>query len=367
MKRIFGRFFVGSLVCLVVGAFVPGAARAGITQFPLPTPFSTPLAITAGPDGALWFSEIGTNSIGRLTIDGTLTEFPFQPYIGEAMQDVNGITAGPDGALWFTESTNNRIGRVTTDGTFRQFLIRHPDQDPDDPYIRNAQPMGITTGPDGAIWFGETSGNRIGRLDSTTGKLTEFLFPPAGGPRQPHAITAGPDGALWFTVDNAIGRITTSFGYSEFPMPTRSSAPLGITAGPDGALWFTDDADKIGRITTTGTLSEFSIPTYNSFPRTITSGSDGALWFTELNGNKIGRITTSGRISEFDLPVGSYPQAITSGSDGALWFTGSNRIWRITTDTRPSRTVCGYGKGKRHAHGHGYKKHADCTGRVVKG
>jgi virginiamycin B lyase len=66
-------------------------------------------------------------------------------------------------------------------------------------------------------------------------------------------ITAGPDGALWFTesASGKIGRITTGGQIQEFSLPSVSTHPLGITAGPDGALWFTEESsDKIGRITT---------------------------------------------------------------------------------------------------------------------
>src|SRR6266566_3906749 len=96
----------------------------------------------------------------------------------------------------------------------------------------------------------------------------------------PNDITAGPDGAMWFTEGNGnkIGRMTTADITTEFPIPTVNSGPFGITAGPDGALWFTElGGNKIGRITTAGVITEFAIP--NSSPGGITAGPDGALWF----------------------------------------------------------------------------------------
>jgi hypothetical protein len=35
-------------------------------------------------------------------------------YTGTGIDHPNGITAGPDGALWFTSPGNNSIGRITT-------------------------------------------------------------------------------------------------------------------------------------------------------------------------------------------------------------------------------------------------------------
>src|SRR5229473_1835782 len=73
--------------------------------------------------------------------------------------------------------------------------------------------------------------------------VTEFPVPTASS--NPFGITTGPDGALWFTESspvgssgNNIGRITTADVITEFPIPTPGSRPQGITAGPDGALWF---------------------------------------------------------------------------------------------------------------------------------
>jgi virginiamycin B lyase len=55
---------------------------------------------------------VGNNSIGRITTGGQISEFP----LPQADSAPDGITTGPDGALWFTEvgSNGNRIGRITT-------------------------------------------------------------------------------------------------------------------------------------------------------------------------------------------------------------------------------------------------------------
>jgi hypothetical protein len=48
-----------------------------ITEFPIPTGNTQPQGITAGPDGALWFTETAGNNIGRISFAGpTLVVFP---------------------------------------------------------------------------------------------------------------------------------------------------------------------------------------------------------------------------------------------------------------------------------------------------
>src|SRR5262249_48734043 len=73
----------------------------------------------------------------------------------------------------------------------------------------NSGPLGITTGPDGNLWFTETNGNpqHIGQINPTTHVVTEFPTPTAAS--TPVGITTGPDGNLWFAeaIGNQIGQL----------------------------------------------------------------------------------------------------------------------------------------------------------------
>ena len=55
-----------------IGRITPAGV---ITEFEIPTPFSGPRALAAGPDGNIWFSEFHASKIGRITMDGVVTEF----------------------------------------------------------------------------------------------------------------------------------------------------------------------------------------------------------------------------------------------------------------------------------------------------
>jgi virginiamycin B lyase len=254
-----------------------------------------------------------------------------------------GITVGPDGALWFHMSVGNKLGRITTDGRLTEYPIPVPNASQ-----RFQGFLGV--GPDRAIWFTMNARdvNRIGRL-TLDGRFADFPIPtPNGGP---FAATAGPDGAVWFTETDAnqIGRITVDGAITEFPLPTPDSRPLGIVLGPDGALWFTEvGGNKLARITTAGAVTEFPVPTPNSFLLRNAVGPDRAIWFVGYDANTVGRVTVDGGVTEFRLPsavpvprptgeiLTAGPIGITAGPDGALWFTEgpANRIGRITTDGR---------------------------------
>ncbi len=324
----------------------------------------SPSSITAGPDGALWVSDIFGDD--RVTTSGAIST-----YTDPSDLSASDITTGPDGALWFTNllggtgdventgGSGGTIGRLSTSGVLTTFS---------DPSINF--PTGITTGPDGALWFTNSGSNSIGRI-TISGVVTNYSDPSVDA--GPTAITTGPDGALWFTNSgsNSIGRITTS-GAVTIYTSLSINGPNGITAGPDGALWFTNDGDdSIGRITTSGVATSYTDPSINS-PGGITTGPDGALWFTNgasppitFSGggfftggsSSIGRITTSGVVTNYSAPSISSPSGITAGPDGALWFTndgsspfffggdglfstsGTGSIGRITT----SGVVSSYG------------------------
>jgi len=72
---------------------------------------SHPTDITAGRDGALWFINMGNNTVGRITTAGRVTAYHGKFGLGGGQP---GITSGPDGAIWFTNPTTNTIGRITT-------------------------------------------------------------------------------------------------------------------------------------------------------------------------------------------------------------------------------------------------------------
>jgi streptogramin lyase len=291
---------------------------SSFNQFPLPDLDLNPRlaqAITAGPDGNVWFTEAGglPPAVGRITPDGTITEFPLPgPRSGVA------ITAGPDGNVWFTEEGESpQIGRITPDGTVTEFPLAG---------LGFAELRGITAGPDGNLWFTATNfgADEIGRI-TPDGSVTQFAVPPGPGdhsPVTPDQITAGADGNLWFTAGDLIGRVTTDGQFTYFEVPGANR----IAAGADGNLWFTGFGfNQIGRITPDGTVTGFPIPSPGFDASTITAGPDGNLYFTWgliVANSGIGRITTDGTATLiFNQDPGSEPfRGITAGSDGNLWL-----------------------------------------------
>jgi virginiamycin B lyase len=155
-------------VMVLLFASAGTATAHTITEFPIPIWVDI---IVAGSDGAVWFAshDLNKNTIGRITTDGAVTEFPIPVPVGAARAGVfNNLAGGPDGALWFGlvrdtlplvrpsvgQPWTMSVGRITTAGAISEFPL------PSAYLVLD----GITAGPDGALWFTEANDKKLGRM-----------------------------------------------------------------------------------------------------------------------------------------------------------------------------------------------------------
>src|SRR2546425_144861 len=106
-----------ALACALWAA-VPAHATL-IVEYTTPTASSQPGAITAGPDGNLWFTEYQANRLGIADTSGAIGELTPLPNAGSQPLD---IARGPDDNLWFTEASD-RIGRIGVTGSLVEFPV----------------------------------------------------------------------------------------------------------------------------------------------------------------------------------------------------------------------------------------------------
>ena len=193
---------------------------------------TAPDGITAGSDGALWFTNGDNNSIGRITTDGVVTN-----YTDPSINFPDGIAEGPDGALWFTNGDSNSIGRITTDGVVGNYT---------DPSINF--PDGIAEGPDGALWFTNENNNSIGRVQAgatsqTPQAITFTSTPPinpvVGGSYLVSATGGGSGNPVAFSIDASSGSGVCSFS-SESNLVFTGAGTCVIDANQDGDGTYAD-------------------------------------------------------------------------------------------------------------------------------
>lgn len=282
-----------------IGRYDP---RSGsITEVPVPTPLSVPGGEAIGADGGVWFTEVSANKIARLDpATQRIDEFPIPAPgalgsltgpLGVAVSDA--IEAGPDNAMWFTEVGNNAIGRIDL---ATHEITSYPIPTP------LAGPLIIHRGPGNTMIFPESLADKVGQIDVSTHQFTEYAVPtPASVPQ---GVTTGRDGAIWFTetAGEKIARIDPLTGkVTEWSIAVPSDAflprPGPLVQGSDGNFYVgegnLDGGSNIGQFNpATRMYDDIAIPSPFASPCDLNvQGND--IYFGELVGNKIGKITTS--------------------------------------------------------------------------
>ena len=205
-----------------VGRVTPGAV---ITEFSAGFPTGSPRGIVSGPDGNLWVAQAGGDgAIARVTKTGDVTEFPV-PTAG----DPNDIAVGPDGNLWYVDPAANVIGRITPEGSITEFTDGLSDGRRADARSSRARTAGS----------GSPSRRRARSARSPrAGVITEFSSNLSGSD-EPADIAAGPDGKLWFTLNGRPGRHRPDHDHGrrhgvqrrpDHELEARSASPPGPTA-----------------------------------------------------------------------------------------------------------------------------------------
>lgn len=261
----------------------------------------------------MWVTLVHAGAVARISGAGEVTVHA----VGDGSRP-SIITAGPDGALWFTRTGDDRIGRITPAGELAAFEL--PD---------GSAPFGITVGPDDALWFTAMTSGVIGRI-STDGEVTTEAV--VGG--MPSMITRGPDDALWFTLNegNAVGRLACTRtrgvartrggqeGRGELTLrqlPTPAAGPVGIAATHDDAVWFTEiRADKLGRIPMDDAVQELDLP---GKPHAVVADAADGVWVSLWGADQLARVSGDGEVITVDLASGSEPHGLAIGPDGAVW------------------------------------------------
>ena len=122
--------------------------------------------------------------------------------------------AAPGTALGSTWS------RSAPNGTSHSFLVQHPD----------IADVGFMTTDGTDAWFTDTTSS-IGRIDGA-GHLTEWTVPPSDTDASPNGLIVA-DGIAWFTdsTGNRIGRLDPSTGVSRCTRANRGQLPAGHRHG----------------------------------------------------------------------------------------------------------------------------------------
>lgn len=114
----------------------------------------------------------------------------------------------------------------------------------------------MTSDLTGRLWFTELDSGKLGMIDPSTNRITEFAVPATLGP--PHGlytINRAADGDLWFVDNGANALVRFTPGRSTFtfyPLSVPACTPYALALDAAGGVWFVDagaETSMIGRFT----------------------------------------------------------------------------------------------------------------------
>jgi virginiamycin B lyase len=202
----------------------------GLTWVALDTPVARLGQIAVAPDGSVWFAEAHAFSITRLK-DGQLTRHVIDsPRAGPL-----GVAVAADGTVWATLQMSNQLLRIGADASMQTFDIP----------TRGSSPSDVAIDHQGAVWFLEFRGNKLGRFKD--GRFEEVSL----GPENIGAtgLAVAPDGSLWFGMlrQGSLGRYRDG-RIVQYRLPRERSRPYGVAADKAGNIWYTDITGYVGML-----------------------------------------------------------------------------------------------------------------------
>jgi virginiamycin B lyase len=190
---------------------------------------SAPHGVIVGPDGAPWITDSGLNAIVRVDPDThAVKTFP----LPEARGYVNLNTATFDraGRLWFT-GQNGVYGRL--DPASGEVTVW------DAPRGRGA--YGITTTPDGHVYYASLAGNHIARIDTATGAAT--VIEPQTSSQGARRVWSDSRGQIWVSEWNA-GQVSRydpkANAWRSWKLPGERPRTYAVYVDEKDIVWLSD-------------------------------------------------------------------------------------------------------------------------------
>jgi virginiamycin B lyase len=238
---------------------------------------SAPHGVIVGPDGAPWITDGGLNAIVRVDPQTEAIEIRHLP---DAFADANLNTASfdADRVLWFTGQR----------GVYGKTGIAVEDVEAFDA-PGGAGPYGITTTPDGDVYYASLAGSHIARIDTATGKAMRIEPPTSGqGARR---VWSDSHGRIWVSEWNAgkLGRYDPgSDAWKEWDLPGDNPMAYAVYVDDRDVVWVTDfGGNAYQRFDPeTEEFSTFELPSPGANVRQLL-GRPGELWGAESGVDKV--------------------------------------------------------------------------------
>jgi virginiamycin B lyase len=267
------------IAILAVTALAGEQARAAQVSYYAVPRGAHPHDVAPAPDGTVWYTAQSQGALGSL-----------DPKTGKATQiglgaeaAPHGVIIGPDLAAWVTEGGQNAIVRVDP-VTKAVKLFPLPKEFP------NANLNTATFDRKGILWF--TGQNGVyGRVDPASGKVDAWKAPKGVGP---YGITTTPNGDVWYAslAGDHIAKIDTVSGDALMVQPPKAGVgPRRIWSDSKGLLWVSFwNTGEIGRYDPLNkTWKVWALPKSKGGTYAIFVDDKDKVWVSDFDANAIHR------------------------------------------------------------------------------
>ncbi len=244
---------------------------------------SSPHGVIIGPEGAPWITDSGLNAIVRVDPETEEVQvFPLPAESGYA--NLNTAVFDRAGILWFT-GQNGVYGRLDpSNGNIQVFNA-----------ARGRGPYGITTTPDGMVYYASLANSYVGRIDPQTSEAT-VLEPPTSN-QGARRVWSDSEGRIWVSEWNA-GQVAVYHpaddSWQEWKLPGSGPQAYAVYVDDQDIVWLSDfDANAIVRFDPSlEQFSVFELPSSDAAVRQIL-GRPGEIWAAESGVDKLVVIRTN--------------------------------------------------------------------------
>jgi virginiamycin B lyase len=314
--------FAGSLVAAALVA-ATAAAQEKVEFYDVPDG-ARPHDVAPAPDGKVWYTAQRQGALGILDpATGDIEQVP----LGEGSAP-HGVITGPDGKAWITDGGQNAI--VSFDPDTRQVAV-YPL--PEDTGYSNLNTAAFAA--DGTLWF--TGQNGIyGRLDPESGQIQVFDAPKGRGP---YGITSTPDGAIYYAslAGSYVGRVDPATGAATvLEPPTPGQGARRVWSDSQGNVWVSEwNSGQVSRYTpASGAWQAWKLPGDDPKTYAVYVDDRDIVWLSDFGANAVVRFDPkSETFTQFE---GSAPDANVRqilGRPGEVWApeSGTDRLMVIRT------------------------------------
>jgi len=308
---------IAALAALALSA-CSGARAAEIKYFAMPSG-AHPHDVAPAADGTVWYTAQAQGSIGIL-----------DPKTGKTVQIAlgpdsapHGVIVGADQAAWVTDGGQNAIVRVDS-LTHAVKLFPLPKD------FAEANLNTASFDRKGVLWF--TGQNGVyGRLDPATGKVVAWKAPKGVGP---YGITTTPQGEVWYAslAGDHIARIDTATGEAAMvPPPKPGVGPRRIWADSKGLLWVSFwNTGEVGRYDPAArTWKVWALPQSGFGCYAVYVDAKDKVWLSDWTNNAIVRFDpTSEKFASFPSDRRDAEVRQLLGRPGEIWGaeSGTDRL-----------------------------------------